>query len=398
MTTYVLTNDFQTTLAAALSSSGTTITVSDTTNLPTLGAGQIMPLILNDSATQQVYETCYVTAISGSTLTVLRGQEGSSALAWGIGDYCYCSTTAGTVATKTGDPNTAFQVADAAVNSEAVNLGQLSGLFVPTGSDGSNIITVTSSTTLTAANSGHKIDPWGATGAITLTLPTIAKGLNYVVLPAQYNVNLNGGSTQIVGSDGAAATTLTMSPTPENTLLIEASQDGGKWLARQLGQTVVANPVAGNQALNRSYADGRYAALAGLASQVFSVGTASGTTQAPRLGQFSGAGFGNYSGESPGSMYLTLANDASPTKQIIIQMGYVKGNNAGNSVHVTFPITFPNTVLNVQLTANGGQYANTFGIALDNTASPNLTNSYMVINGGLTTSSKMPMFWLAIGY
>ncbi|MHA3054668.1 hypothetical protein [Acinetobacter sp. ANC 4633] len=34
------------------------------------------------NATKSVFEVCYVTAISGNTLTVLRGQEGTTAQSW----------------------------------------------------------------------------------------------------------------------------------------------------------------------------------------------------------------------------------------------------------------------------------------------------------------------------
>ncbi len=97
MTGFVYVNNFNTTLAAAASSTATTMSVASSTNLPTLGPGEIMPMTLNDAATGQVYEIVYVTAISGTTLTVERAQEGTVAQNWSVGDYTYCAFTAESV-------------------------------------------------------------------------------------------------------------------------------------------------------------------------------------------------------------------------------------------------------------------------------------------------------------
>ena len=93
---FTLVNFFNTTLSAASSSTATTFTVSSSTNLPTLASGEILPITLNDAATRQVFEICYVTEISGNVLTVERAQEGTSAQNWNIGDFIWNGPTAGT--------------------------------------------------------------------------------------------------------------------------------------------------------------------------------------------------------------------------------------------------------------------------------------------------------------
>lgn len=95
MTTFVFANNVDTTLASSISSSATTITLSSGTNLPTLAAGQTFVVTLNDAATQQVFEVMYATAISSTTLTVSRAQEGTTAQAWAAGDYVFSGPTAG---------------------------------------------------------------------------------------------------------------------------------------------------------------------------------------------------------------------------------------------------------------------------------------------------------------
>ena len=93
---FVLVNNFNTTLSAASSNTSDTFTVSSSANLPTLAAGEVLPITLNDAATRLVFEICYVTGISGNILTVERAQEGTSAHNWNVGDFIWNGPTAGT--------------------------------------------------------------------------------------------------------------------------------------------------------------------------------------------------------------------------------------------------------------------------------------------------------------
>lgn len=96
MTTFVFANNVNTALAGGISSTSTTLTVNSTLNLPTtIPSGSVMALTLNDAATKTKYEIVYVTAISGATLTVVRGQEGTSAQTWLTGDLVFSGPTAG---------------------------------------------------------------------------------------------------------------------------------------------------------------------------------------------------------------------------------------------------------------------------------------------------------------
>lgn len=99
MTTFIFANNVDTALAGGISSASTSITVSSTLNLPTsIPAGSYLALTFNDAATRTVYEIVYVTAISGATLTVIRGREGTSAQSWLTGDYVFSGPTAGQMA------------------------------------------------------------------------------------------------------------------------------------------------------------------------------------------------------------------------------------------------------------------------------------------------------------
>ncbi len=92
---YAFANNVKTTLAGAISSTATTITLASSANFPTIPGGYVWAVTLNDQATQTLFEIVYVTTISGSNLTVLRGQEGTSARAWNVGDLAFAADTAG---------------------------------------------------------------------------------------------------------------------------------------------------------------------------------------------------------------------------------------------------------------------------------------------------------------
>lgn len=112
---YLFSNDVNTTLAAAVDTTQTVISVASTANLPTLGAGDVLPITLSDAATHTKYEVCYCTSISGADLTVLRGMEGTSGQSWLVNDLCYDAHTAATTASFDGGWGTDTGAANAYV-------------------------------------------------------------------------------------------------------------------------------------------------------------------------------------------------------------------------------------------------------------------------------------------
>ncbi|WP_186084946.1 gp53-like domain-containing protein [Burkholderia gladioli] len=133
---FTFANNLSTTLAGGISSTSTSITLSSAANLPTsIPAGKVLVITLNDQATRQTFEVMYATAISGATLTVQRGQEGTTALSWSAGDYAYSAPTMGQqqafgqladANTWTGNNtfNDPLSVAAGTLAQHAVNMGQ----------------------------------------------------------------------------------------------------------------------------------------------------------------------------------------------------------------------------------------------------------------------------------
>lgn len=89
-----LTNLATSTLAGAINSSVTSLAISsgDVDKFPTLSDGEWFPLVVVDNAGNR--EIMKVTARSGATLTVVRGQEGTAAISFANGSLCELRTTA----------------------------------------------------------------------------------------------------------------------------------------------------------------------------------------------------------------------------------------------------------------------------------------------------------------
>ncbi len=133
---FIFANNVSTTLAGAISSTSTTVTLSSAANLPSsIPAGKMLAITLNDQATRQTFEVMYATAISGATLTVLRGQENTAALAWSAGDFAYSAPSMGQMQAfgQLADANTwagnntfndPVSIAAGVLSQHAVNLGQ----------------------------------------------------------------------------------------------------------------------------------------------------------------------------------------------------------------------------------------------------------------------------------
>ena len=96
MTQFVFSNNASTTVAAAITGSSTTLPVASGAAFPVPIAGQQFAIWMTDAATKLVHEVMYVTANANNQFTVVRGQEGTTATSWAIGDYVQHVWTAGT--------------------------------------------------------------------------------------------------------------------------------------------------------------------------------------------------------------------------------------------------------------------------------------------------------------
>jgi len=101
MTIQLYANNAKTTLASAITSTQTSITVAPGTGalFPTPVSGtSVFTLTLVSAASSSTYEICLCTARSGDTLTVVRGQEGTTAQSFLLNDIVGQYDTAGVMA------------------------------------------------------------------------------------------------------------------------------------------------------------------------------------------------------------------------------------------------------------------------------------------------------------
>lgn len=128
----IASNNANSTLASAISNVSLTAILSPGSGVlfPTLAAGQYFLVTFVDAATGTLREIVKVTAISGDTITIIRAQEGTAALAWSAGDLAVNMLTAGTIATFLQTANNLLEIKNAgsaAVTSTLGNLGLANG-------------------------------------------------------------------------------------------------------------------------------------------------------------------------------------------------------------------------------------------------------------------------------
>ena len=87
-------NNVSTTLSAAINATQTTISVADASGLPTLSSGDYVYLTIDTDTTTPTIEVVKVTAISSNDLTVVRGQDGTTASSFSSGTKVELRVTA----------------------------------------------------------------------------------------------------------------------------------------------------------------------------------------------------------------------------------------------------------------------------------------------------------------
>ena len=262
---FLFANNINTTLAAAATSTQTTLSLTSTVGIPTtIPSGDYFAMTLNDAATRSIFEVVYVTAVSGSNVTVLRGQEGTTANSWLSGDYIYGALTAGEIsdfAFVSGSETQPFAVAPASASApqNAPQFGQMFNLQAPSASGN---ITLSALRTIVIPT---------ATAAITLTMqPGTTAGQWCEIVGTASGVTVqssaSSGSPYFAMPDGSVPYSFTLSSAGASLVLI---WDGTNWRVQTIGQTIVAATNASNQAPPLSQIQAQFAALNGNANENF---------------------------------------------------------------------------------------------------------------------------------
>ena len=295
---FLFANNVNTTLAAAATNTQTTLSLTSTVGIPaTIPSGDYFAMTLNDAATRSVFEVVYVTAVSGSNVTVLRAQEGTTANSWLSGDYIYGALTAGEIsdfAFVSGSETQPFAVAPASASTPQ-NAPQFGQMFNQQQPSASGNITLSALRTVVIPT---------ATSAITLTMqPGTLAGQWCEIVGTSYGVtvqsNVVSGNPVFTLPDGTNVYSFVLSTYGASLVLI---WDGVNWRAQTIGQTVVAATNASNQAPPLSQIQAQFAALNGNANETFAVAATNASNQAPPLSQIQ-AQFAALNGNGNESFY-----------------------------------------------------------------------------------------------
>jgi len=248
------TNNATTTIASGISNSDTTITVAGGTGalFPTLGVGDRFYATLNDSSNN--IEIVEVTARSGDVMTVVRGQDGTTALSWVGGDkFELRPTAAGLLAAAEGENIVDLAVSqggtgadnalDARINLDAAQDPDTNGFIVRNGDHASVSRTITAGAGITVTNGDGQagnveIDN---DGVLALTAGT---GISITGTNANKTIT-NDGVTSFNGSTGA----ITFTSDPPQLVVFASS---GTWTKDPGLKAVIAEVIgAGGGASTR---------------------------------------------------------------------------------------------------------------------------------------------------
>lgn len=203
---FTFANNVNTVTVAAITATDTAVTLASTANLPVIPEGQVCPGVLGSPT---AFEIVYITKIVSGTLTILRGQEGTSAQPWGLGTAFIIAATAG-------------------------SLSALQALI--------NVVPNASTTLAVYQQAIVQVMP-AVQAAATITVPAYPTGQIVRVFGGDYPITV---SATLAFPDGSTASTYTI-PDKDSGILMVAGDSGFR--CQTFGQVIVAPATASNQAV-----------------------------------------------------------------------------------------------------------------------------------------------------
>jgi len=245
MANMLFANNANTTLASSLTNSATSMSVTSASAFPSPTGSQYFYCTLADAATQQTIEIVKVTAVSGTTFTIVRGQDGTSGTAFNSGDvvslrlvraslndfpkldenntFTYAPTFNTALAVGSGGTGvTASSGANSVVLRDS-NQNVYANNFIP-----NTTFTVASSTpvNLTVASSQYQVVT-GSVTSQTINMPdatTLTVGDTYY-----FNNNITYSSVQINAHDGSTSLLALQAGGAAHLILLSNSTSNGTW-------------------------------------------------------------------------------------------------------------------------------------------------------------------------
>ncbi|TKI08334.1 gp53-like domain-containing protein [Martelella alba] len=183
MQTLLMANNASSILASSISNTATTANLSPGSGalFPQPVANQYFKLTFTDAATQTLREIVHVTNVATDTITMLRAQEGTTALAWSANDFAVNLITAGTLQ---------------AMAQQQLIQGQVYTYAADTGA--ANAYAATYSPVITALTDGMKLK-FKASHANTGASTFAPNGLSAYPILGQSGLALQGGEIVVNG-------------------------------------------------------------------------------------------------------------------------------------------------------------------------------------------------------
>jgi len=382
-------NNAATTLAVAISSTATSLTVGSGTGaiFPSPASGQYFKLTLNPaSGSTPAPEIMHVTAVSTDTFTVVRAQEGTTAQAWGVGSIVQNLITAGTM-------NSLAQMVEYAGNPNGNVAGYAATSTTPPSTcwdttDGLLWICTTSGSASTAGWIAQA--PLASptfTGTPAAPTPSSADNSTRLATTAYVQTGL-ATKAALAGSSGQVFSVANAASSSQAVPLGQAQSTFAALTGSSTQTFSVANAVSSSQAVPLGQAQSTFAALAGSSAQTFSVSPGASTNQAVNFGQFASSLSANGYQILPGGLILQWGiTSAFPT------------GASTSSVTGTFPVNFPNNAFVIVGTPDNLAASTWDELAVMNTS---LTTSGYTFYIGTANSSRsigntVHVRWFAIG-
>jgi len=397
-------NNATTTIASGISSGATTITVAGGTGslFPTAGGADYFYATLNDSSNN--IEIVKVTGRSGDVMTVVRGQDGTTAQAFVGGDkFELRPTAAGLAAAAEGENIVDLAVAqggtgadnalDARINLDAAQDPDSNGFIVRNGDHTSVARTITAGDGITVTNGDGQagnveIDN---TGVLALT-----QGTGITISGTNVNKTItNAGVTSFNGDTGAitftsdppqlvvfaSSGTWTKDPGLKAVMVEVIGAGGGASTRGVQGKTTIAGAGGGGGGYSRKMilaaslgsTESVTVGLGGTASKTGTTNTDGGAGGTSSFGSHcsatGGGGGQKYDGAAPATTSSVGGSGGAGSNGDVNIQGQSAADTAGS-------LATAGGVPGLSFGAGG------FGARTTNTAAVNLSNGYLYGGGG----------------
>lgn len=364
MANMLFANNANTTLASSLTNSATSMSVTSASAFPSPTGSQYFYCTLADAATQQTIEIVKVTAVSGTTFTIVRGQDGTSGTAFNSGDVVSLRLVRASLNDFPKlDENNTFTYAPTFNTA----LGTSSGGTALTSFTANGLLYASSSSVL-ATGSVLTFDGT----LLKLSKPSPSGNIFQIDNNSTYGIVVNS-STQVGINNSSPISPLDVRVSSGEVARFALASSSSNLVNIIIGKTTLTTEglslqydgSTGNSIINSIYSGG---------SLIFK----SANTQAMQIAASGGVSIGNTT--DPGATNLSVTGTIASANIIKISSGYFQNNSTAGTY--SFDVSSNATVIANTATLNFSNFA---GMIIINCLNVGNTTMYLVGGGNVTT-------------